>query len=202
MRNTYLYVNFGDWIEGSPSTADPYVQLLSTTNDAEAHQEFVQVRIEGQNNSALKADLGKTSNKNKNKNKKKKPLSKVVLIIIIAVVVLVIIAGIALTVLFCCLKKRRKSAGAGASATYSTLEAPAPIASTELHAAPYSQFDYDTPSGQTSDHYNPQEASYNSYPPQASSYSPQPYASHQPYDAPPGPPPMPGTYQTPYDPKY
>ena len=46
MRNAYTYINFGDFVDGSSSsTADPYVQLLSTTNDtAEAHADFVRVR--------------------------------------------------------------------------------------------------------------------------------------------------------------
>ncbi|KAI0662199.1 acid protease [Cubamyces menziesii] len=46
LRNAYTYINFGDFVDGSSSsTADPYVQLLSTTNDtAEAHADFVRVR--------------------------------------------------------------------------------------------------------------------------------------------------------------
>ncbi|ETW81523.1 aspartic peptidase, partial [Heterobasidion irregulare TC 32-1] len=49
LRNAYLLVNYGDFLEGSNSTtADPYIQLLSLTNDtAEAHQDFVQVRLDG-----------------------------------------------------------------------------------------------------------------------------------------------------------
>ncbi|KAI0328918.1 acid protease [Cubamyces sp. BRFM 1775] len=46
VRNAYTYINFGDFVDGSTSsTADPYVQLLPTTNDtAEAHADFVRVR--------------------------------------------------------------------------------------------------------------------------------------------------------------
>ncbi|KAI9059263.1 acid protease [Trametes sanguinea] len=46
LRNTYTYINFGDFVDGSASsTAAPYVQLLSTTNNsAEAHSDFVKVR--------------------------------------------------------------------------------------------------------------------------------------------------------------
>ncbi|KAI0045590.1 acid protease, partial [Auriscalpium vulgare] len=48
LRNVYLLVNFGDFVDGSTSRADPYVQLLSTTNDtAAAHSDFVNVRIKG-----------------------------------------------------------------------------------------------------------------------------------------------------------
>ncbi|KAH9851503.1 acid protease [Lenzites betulinus] len=46
LRNAYTYINFGDFVDGSPaSTADPYVQLLPTTTDAaEAHSDFLLVR--------------------------------------------------------------------------------------------------------------------------------------------------------------
>ncbi|KAI0826793.1 acid protease [Trametes gibbosa] len=46
LRNAYTYINFGDFVDGAPDgTADPYVQLLPTTNDtAEAHADFLRVR--------------------------------------------------------------------------------------------------------------------------------------------------------------
>jgi hypothetical protein len=44
-----MLVNFGDFVEGkTDKVADPYIQLLSTTdNIAEAHNDFVQVRLDG-----------------------------------------------------------------------------------------------------------------------------------------------------------
>ncbi|KAI0373720.1 acid protease [Pilatotrama ljubarskyi] len=46
LRNAYTYINFGDFVDGSTAaTADPYVQMLPTTNDtAEAHADFIKVR--------------------------------------------------------------------------------------------------------------------------------------------------------------
>ena len=46
MRNAYTYINFGDFVDGSTNTtADPYVRMLSTTNDSAAvHAAFVSVR--------------------------------------------------------------------------------------------------------------------------------------------------------------
>ncbi|TBU47411.1 acid protease [Dichomitus squalens] len=46
LRNVYTYINFGDFVEGSTDkTKEPYVQLLSTTNNsADAHSDFVKVR--------------------------------------------------------------------------------------------------------------------------------------------------------------
>ncbi len=46
VRNVYLLINFGDFVDGSVNiTADPYVQLLSTTAPAAAHADFVNVRL-------------------------------------------------------------------------------------------------------------------------------------------------------------
>lgn len=49
VRNAYMLVNFGDFIDGkTDKVANPYVQLLSTTDDiSEAHADFVNVRLKG-----------------------------------------------------------------------------------------------------------------------------------------------------------
>ena len=49
VRNAYMLVNFGDFIDGKANkVANPYVQLLPTTdNITEAHSDFVQVRLKG-----------------------------------------------------------------------------------------------------------------------------------------------------------
>ncbi|KAJ6508387.1 aspartic peptidase domain-containing protein [Mycena sanguinolenta] len=47
LRNVYTLVNFGDFIAGSTSKAAPYIQFLSITDPATAHQEFVNVRLGG-----------------------------------------------------------------------------------------------------------------------------------------------------------
>ena len=47
VRNVYLLINFGDFVDGSVNTtADPYVQLLSITDPASAHADFVSVRVD------------------------------------------------------------------------------------------------------------------------------------------------------------
>jgi len=48
VRNAYMLVNFGDFIDGKEDkVADPYVQLLPTTDDiSEAHKDFVSVRLQ------------------------------------------------------------------------------------------------------------------------------------------------------------
>ena len=44
-----MLVNFGDFVDGkTDKVANPYVQLLSTTDDvSEAHRDFVNVRLKG-----------------------------------------------------------------------------------------------------------------------------------------------------------
>jgi hypothetical protein len=50
VSNVYLLLNYGDFIDGSTSnTSDPYAQILSTTDPAEAHADFVATR-QGLNN--------------------------------------------------------------------------------------------------------------------------------------------------------
>ena len=48
VRNAYLLVDYGNFIEGSSSSPpDPYVQLLPLTNEKDAHHDFVIVRQGG-----------------------------------------------------------------------------------------------------------------------------------------------------------
>lgn len=44
VRNVYALFDYGDFIHGF---TDPYIQFLSTTEPAEAHQDFVTVRLNG-----------------------------------------------------------------------------------------------------------------------------------------------------------
>ncbi|KIJ62530.1 hypothetical protein HYDPIDRAFT_176370 [Hydnomerulius pinastri MD-312] len=49
LRNTYTLINFGNLVQGGSNSNNPYVQLLSLTNEAAAVQDFIQVRTNGQN---------------------------------------------------------------------------------------------------------------------------------------------------------
>ena len=45
LRNTYLLIDFGDFVDGQDSKiADPYIQLSPVTNMTDAHHDFVTVR--------------------------------------------------------------------------------------------------------------------------------------------------------------
>ncbi|KZT19519.1 acid protease [Neolentinus lepideus HHB14362 ss-1] len=48
LRNTYTLLDFGDFVkDASTDPGDPFVQLLPLTNNASAHTDFVQVRLNG-----------------------------------------------------------------------------------------------------------------------------------------------------------
>jgi len=48
LRNVYILIDYGDFVDGTSSTTNPYIQLLATTDDlTEAHQDFVNVRMGG-----------------------------------------------------------------------------------------------------------------------------------------------------------
>ncbi|KAI0706826.1 acid protease [Cerioporus squamosus] len=53
LRNAYMLINFGDFVEGSlAKVGDPYIQLLPLTDPVEAHNDFVQIRMGGVDRSA------------------------------------------------------------------------------------------------------------------------------------------------------
>ncbi|KAI0248606.1 aspartic peptidase domain-containing protein, partial [Lactifluus subvellereus] len=47
LRNAYLLINYGNYADGARTKTPPYVQLLSITDPAVAHQDFVSTRLGG-----------------------------------------------------------------------------------------------------------------------------------------------------------
>lgn len=48
VRNVYILIDYGDFVDGTSDTDNPYIQLLATTDDlTEAHQDFVNKRLGG-----------------------------------------------------------------------------------------------------------------------------------------------------------
>lgn len=47
MRNAYLLINYGNFVDGTTTRAAPYVQLLSVTDPSAAHQDFIDNRLGG-----------------------------------------------------------------------------------------------------------------------------------------------------------
>ncbi|KAG6815160.1 hypothetical protein H0H93_010747 [Arthromyces matolae] len=52
LRNVYVLMDYGDFINDSNDTDVPYVQFLSTTNATQAHKEFVEMRLNGMDTTA------------------------------------------------------------------------------------------------------------------------------------------------------
>lgn len=61
VRNAYILMNFGDFVDGSAGqVGDPFVQLHALTDPAEAHGDFVQQRLGGVDTTGLQTLLPAT----------------------------------------------------------------------------------------------------------------------------------------------
>lgn len=61
-------LNYGDFIDGSGSnTINPYVQILSTTDPASAHADFVATRLSGKDTTGTQSFKGSGSGSGSNK---------------------------------------------------------------------------------------------------------------------------------------
>ncbi|KAF8903100.1 aspartic peptidase domain-containing protein [Gymnopilus junonius] len=47
LRSAYVLLNYGDWISGSSSQDSPYMQMVSTVDAVAARQDFINVRLSG-----------------------------------------------------------------------------------------------------------------------------------------------------------
>jgi len=130
LRNAYLLVDYGDFVNGTTTTTNPFIQLLSTTNDsASAHEDFVKVR------------LNSTSQTYHNSTAAIPPKVKGIAVVAAAIGLgfLALLTGFC----FCYLRKRKGSSrgppgvvmGFGGQA-YRPLNDPAPYAAVETHAMP------------------------------------------------------------------
>ena len=143
VRNVYLLINFGDFVDGSvDTTADPYVQLLSVTDPAAAHAEFVNVRLnhtgaaassiptppvdKAFNSNLRPTDSSQTSSSGDVKSAFLK--QKIPIIIVLSVGVALVLLGI---IVVCCTRDRFSKRGrhslANTYRSYQRLEAPAPL---------------------------------------------------------------------------
>lgn len=140
LRNAYLLVNFGDFVDGNTTAVAPgYTQLLAMTDPATAHAEFVKVRQSGTlpSTSGASGDVSASTVGNKVKMTAK----KIAMIVGIAVgVILLVLLGC------CCWCCKGRSGG-----RYRQLNDPAPMAAVDLHGqhapanyVPYNEGQYQT----------------------------------------------------------
>jgi hypothetical protein len=118
VSNVYLLLNYGDFIDGSTSnTAAPFAQLLSTTDPAAAHADFVATRLGGTDTNTSHSANQKGSDSQSSGFSK----SKIPILIGAGVAVAALVAGVV-----ACLLRRRK-------ASYRQLFEPAPQGDMQLH---------------------------------------------------------------------
>lgn len=159
----YALFDFGDFVHGPEDRGDPYIQMLSTTDPAEAHSDFVTVRLEGidktgfQRLNAAKTD-GPPAKKTETKN-------IIYFALAVTAVALAVIIGIVSLVIMI-RRRRRISAG-----VYKPLHDPASASMQTAGAGPI----LSAPSAP----YNP---AYNQH-----QYYNTPYASQTLYDPVPNP---------------
>jgi hypothetical protein len=132
VRNVYLLVNFGDFVDGSVNTtADPYVQLLSITDPTAAHADFVNVRLNGQHTNTTGAALHSRPPPRPidvyNNNNSNGKTSKLAIIIVCSIGGALVL--LAIIVVYCSRDRFAKRGRGGLASTYQSyrnLNAPAP----------------------------------------------------------------------------
>jgi len=125
LRNVYTLINFGDFIAGSKSKADPYIQFLSTTTPSQAHTDFVNSRLNGDDTTTSILNVHNNSTGTSG-------LSRTTAIIIGASVLGALLLLVVLSVLI----RRRRASQAGA---YRPLHLPAPGQAPMYGAPPMGQ---------------------------------------------------------------
>ncbi len=58
MTNVYLLIDYGDFVDGTTKTDQPYVQLLPMTDPAAAHADFVATRLSGKDTTSSQRNSG------------------------------------------------------------------------------------------------------------------------------------------------
>ncbi|KAH9037652.1 aspartic peptidase domain-containing protein [Lactarius pseudohatsudake] len=58
LTNVYLLIDYGDFVDGTTKTDDPYVQLLPMTDPAAAHADFVATRLSGRDTTSSQRNSG------------------------------------------------------------------------------------------------------------------------------------------------
>ncbi|KAH7927809.1 acid protease [Leucogyrophana mollusca] len=120
LRNTYTLINFGNLVSGGKASNNPYVQLLSLTNYEAAVNDFIKVRLNGQNqiNSPQYALLPASqeqhspeSEKEKKEHYEEEVLSRWPYILVGCLVFVLLLVGLCVW-RCCCRRKKTKAAKA------------------------------------------------------------------------------------------
>ena len=128
VRNVYMLIDYGDFVDGTSNTADPYIQLLATTDDlSEAHQDFVKTRMGGKDDANWQLLPPSSTGSSP------KPESTFVRKLKYYWPIIAGVAGfliLALAIAFLCVRRRRRSGGRPfwrGKRSYQPLHDPAPV---------------------------------------------------------------------------
>jgi hypothetical protein len=165
LRNVYLLVNYGNFVPNETTTTQPYIQLLSTSNDTSLlHSEFVQVRLNGTDTTGDQQILMSSNTNTGSGSKVHNFLDRSKKYIIIGAITAGVILLLSVVLCCCCCRRSRSNSKeltasswvATGGARYQPLDEPAPQAATDIHAAP--QY---TEAPSTA--YHPPQGSWNHY---------------------------------------
>lgn len=148
LRNAYLLIDFGSFVDGAPSgTNAPYIQLLPITDTSDASLDFVQVRL---NNGSDANDLNSlashsstttTTTKTTTTTTTSNTLSSWAIGVIFGIVISVFLLGIC--AYYCCRRRRSQRVSSTQAAwvpyapqSYRPLYDPSPQGAHDMHLAP------------------------------------------------------------------
>ena len=157
VRNVYALINFGDFVDDAPaSRADPYIQLLATTNDtAEAHLDFVHA-VAGvalaspgsvtkgllANSTASIPEPSPTASEHARRRKASAVGRYVLIAVLLVVGAVLLVAGLVWRKLRAGRQaKQPRTGGSLFAPKYAPVGAPAPDAAHDVHQVSYDAFD-------------------------------------------------------------
>ncbi|KAG1855897.1 aspartic peptidase domain-containing protein [Suillus tomentosus] len=146
LRNAYLLIDFGSFVDGAPpGTNAPYIQLLPITNAVNASADFARVRLDNGSNvddlASLASHSSTTTTTTTTTTKSNAKLPPWVIGIIFGVVISVLLLGIC--IYYCCRRRRLQRVSSTqatwvpyAPQSYRPLYDPSPQGAYDMHLAP------------------------------------------------------------------
>ncbi|KAG1780516.1 aspartic peptidase domain-containing protein [Suillus placidus] len=145
LRNAYLLIDFGSFVDGAPSgTRAPYIQLLPITNAGNASMDFAQVRLNNSSNVDDPTSLASHSSTTTTTTTTTTSNSKLrlwMIGVIFGIVISVFLLGIC--IYYCCRRRRSPRVSSTQAAwvpyapqSYRPLYDPSPQGAYDMHLAP------------------------------------------------------------------
>lgn len=167
LRNVYVLMDYGDFIIGSDEKDAAYIQFLSTTDPAEAHADFVKIRLNGVDTTANQAAV------------KHRGVHAWVYYVVITIVGVVLLAGISFFFIY----RAKRNQKRGEVSDASLPQFPAPHMGVYVAPpSPLSSYGHSPlPNTVQSAQFYPQQPPYGEAPPPDHVHMPQYYPHQTPY---------------------